>query len=353
MPRAVWRGAISFGLVAVPVRLYPAVKRKAVRFHELDRVTGRRVRHQRVREEPQEPAAEFGPVGGAPVEGGPIEGGPVASPPPQARPPSEPPPPPKAGPPSAPPPSQAGQPPTASPPPLPDPGRPPEPEPERHREVGRDELVRGYEVAPGRYVEVTDEDLEAIAGERTKTVEVEQFVSRRDLDPISFDTPYYVVPDRDATRPFAVLLRAMQETNRAAICWLALRGRRRLAALQPLDGLMLLTTLLFADEIVPLERLRPRLPDDLQDRETQMAELLVDTLAGPWEPERYRDEYRDRLLALIEGRASSEQLQEPDVQPASGVEELMAALTASVEAAKARRDGEEGQPRATRRRKGA
>ena len=329
MPRAVWRGAISFGLVAVPVRLYPAVKRKAVRFHELDRVTGRRVRHQRVREEPQEAAVEFGPV--------------------EAGPPSEPSPPPEAGPP---PPAQPAAP-EPSPPPTPDAGRPPEPRAGPHREVGRDEVVRGYEVAPGRYVEVTDEDLEAIAGERTKTVEVEQFVSRRDLDPISFDTPYYVVPDQAGIRPFAVLLRAMQETNRAAICWLALRGRRRLAALQPVDGLMLLTTLLFADEIVPLEGLRPRLPDDLQDRETQMAELLVDTLAGPWEPERYRDEYRDRLLALIEGRASSEQLEEPDVQPASGVEELMAALTASVEAAKARRSGEEGQPGAARRQKGA
>ena len=328
MPRAVWRGTISFGLVTVPVRLYPAVKRKAVRFHELDRVTGRRVRHQRVREEPAE----------------------EPSPPPHV-----PPPPPQVPPP--PPPPTAQPPSEQPPPPIPAAGPPPQPEPEPStgRDVSRDEVVRGYQFAPGRYVEVTDEDLDAIAGERTKTVEVEQFVSRRDLDPISFDTPYYVVPDRDATRPFAVLLRAMQETNRAAICWLALRGRRRLAALQPLDGVMLLTTLLFADEIVPVEGLRPRLPDDLQEREMQMAELLVDTLAGPWEPERYRDEYRDRLLALIEGRTPSEDLeeQEPERQPAGGVEELMAALTASVEAARARRSGEEDRPRASRRRKGA
>jgi DNA end-binding protein Ku len=327
MPRAVWRGTISFGLVTVPVRLYPAVKRKAVRFRELDRVTGRRVRHQRVREEPAEEAS--------PPPKAPQQAAPPATPPP-IHPPSEPSPPPI---------------PTAGPLPKPE----PEPEPPTGRDVSRDEVVRGYEFAPGRYVEVTDEDLEAIAGERTKTVEVEQFVSRRDLDPISFDTSYYVVPDRDAARPFAVLLRAMQETNRAAICWLALRGRRRLAALQPLDGVMLLTTLLFADEIVPLEALRPRLPDDLQEREMQMAELLVDTLAGPWEPERYRDEYRDRLVALIEGRTPSEDLegQEPDLQPAGGVEELMAALTASVEAAKARRSGEEDQRSARRRRKGA
>jgi DNA end-binding protein Ku len=285
MPRAIWRGSISFGLVTVPVGLYGAVKRRDVRFKEVDRVTGQRVRHLRVpelwasrpdiarqRPEPGEPALT--PAGGK-------------------------------------------TPPT----------------------VSREEIVHGYEVSPGRFVEITDEDLGALRPEHTKTIDVEQFVSRKELDPIYFDVSYYVVPDQDRVRPFALLLRAMQETNRAAICWLVLRSRRHLAAVQPRGNLMLLTTLLFADEIVPVQGLEPVLPSDLSERETEMAELLVNTLAGPFEPERYRDEYRERLLGLIESRAGqAHAVPEPELPPApSGIEDLMTALTASVEQARARR----------------
>lgn len=305
MPRAIWRGTIGFGLVTVRVRLYPAIRRRTVRFRELDRRTGQRVRHRRVSPEP------------SPAE-------PPAPPPPPNAPWGE---------------------------------RPlPAPEAAPAREVTRPDLVRGYELGPGRYVEVTEDDLEAIAPERTRTIDVEQFTSGRDLDPIYFDTSYYVVPDRDAVRPFAVLLRAMQETNRAAICRLVLRSRGHLAALQPRDGVMLLTTLHFADEVLSTDRLGPHLPEDLQEREIRMAEVLVDTLAGPWEPERYRDEYREKLLALIEERAATEGMREPpepEPQPASGVEELMAALQASVEAARARRDAERDGARRGRRRKRA
>jgi DNA end-binding protein Ku len=305
VPRAVWRGSISFGLVTVPVGVYAAVKRRDVRFKEVDRVTGQRVHHLRVREpfatEPQAAVhpSDHGQAGSASA-GRPSPFGP---PPPV--------------------PSAAGPQPAQQPPPS----------------VSKEEIIRGYEIAPGHFVQVSDDDLAALSPERTKTIDVEQFVSRKDLDPIYFESSYYVVPEQDRARPFALLLRAMQETNRAAICWLVLRSRRHLAALQPRGNLMLLTTLLFADEIVPVQGLGPELPSDLSEREIEMAEILVNTLAGPFEPERYRDEYRERLLGLIESRAGKGQVvREPELPPApSGIEDLMAALTASVEQARARR----------------
>jgi DNA end-binding protein Ku len=129
----------------------------------------------------------------------------------------------------------------------------------------------------------------------------------------------------------------MQQTNRAAICWLVLRSKRHLAALQPRGDLMLLTTLLFGDEIVGASQFAPILPSDLSEREVDMAELLVNTLAGPFEPERYRDEYRERLQALIEATAGRGQLiEQPEpAPPPAGVEDLMAALKASIDHAKA------------------
>lgn len=207
------------------------------------------------------------------------------------------------------------------------------------REVPRSDVARGYEISPGRWVEITEEDFSSLAPDRTRTIDVEQFVSCEELDPIYFESFYYVVPDIDRVRPFALMLRAMQQTNRAAICWVVLRSRRHLAALQPRGRVMLMSTLLFADEIIPTRDIEPILPSDLTDREVEMAELLVDTLSGPFEPERYRDEYREKVLALIESRAGGARVVEEPELPAAplGIDELMAALKASIEQAKARR----------------
>ena len=322
MARAVWRGTISFGLVTIPVRLYPAIKRRGVRFRELDRRTGQRVRHQRV-----------GPAGGwEPPGEGELERAAEARPAEEASPVQR---------------EDAPE------------GRPerwpvPEPRTRSAAEVTRDQLVRGYEYSPGRFVQVTDEELAELVPERTKAIDVEQFVSRSELDPIYFDTSYYVVPEPGPVRPFPVLLRAMQQTDGAAVCWIVLRTRRHLAVLQPRGALMLLTTLLFSDEIVPVEDLHPVLPDDLHEPEIEMAELLVNTLTGPWEPERYRDEYREKVLTLVEGRAAAEEPVEniePERSATAGVDELLAVLKASVEEARARREEREKKP--ARRRRGA
>ena len=262
------------------------MRRQDVHFREVDRLTGQRLRHMRVRDLEPEPEPE-------------VHEWPV---PPLRRPLGD-----------------------TSP-------------PGGEEAIPRSEVVRGFEVEPGRYVEITDEDLEEVAPERTRAIDVEQFVSRKELDPIYFDSAYFVVPDLDRVRPFALLLRAMQQTNRAAICWLVLRSKRHLAALQPRGSLMLLTTLLFADEVVRTEGLERPLPEGLSEREVEMAELLVKTLSGPFEPERYRDERRERLLAIIESRAGEARRVEPELpEPVTGVEDLMAALQASIEAAKEKR----------------
>jgi DNA end-binding protein Ku len=288
MPQAVWTGTISFGLVSVPVRLYPATRRKDVRFHEIDRETGQRIRHQRVTE-------------------------------------------------------------SVAPEPLPESqARPVEP-----AVVPASEIVRGFEVGPDRYVTLEREDLAELAPEQTRTIEIEQFVDAGVVDTIYFDRSYYAVPDRDHARPYALLTEAMRETKKLAICWFVLRRKRYLAAVRADGNLMILTTLFFADEIVPREGLEPRPVADLSRREREMAQLLVNTLSGPFEPERYPDDYRQRVQALIEGRAKDVRQSPSQAQGRSaGIDELMAALQASVSEARSQRKVKPHPP-ARRKRKSA
>jgi len=312
MPQAVWTGTISFGLVSAPVRLYPATRRKDVRFHEIDRGTGQRIRHQRVTESvtserlPESPMRSFDPpeTRFAPREA------------------------------SAPP--RAGQ------------GVPTAP-----AVVPASEIVRGFEVGPDRYVTLEREDLGEIAPEQTRTIDIEQFVDAGAVDTIYFDRSYYAVPDRDHARPYALLTEAMRETKKLAICWFVLRRKRYLAAVRADGNLMILTTLFFVDEIVPRAGLEPRPVADLSKREREMAQLLVNTLSGPFEPERYPDDYRQRVQALIEGRAE-EVRQSPSLAQGrrAGIDELMAALRASVSEARSQRKVKPHPP-ARRKRKSA
>jgi DNA end-binding protein Ku len=318
MPRSFWKGAISFGLVNISVRLYPATRHLDVRFRELDRSSGQRLRHQRIRATWQE--ALPGPAAGSVTRDASAEPAP-GSPEPARRP--------------APPAEY-------------------EPWPEypqaRSEAVGSSEVVKGFEVEPNRYVTVTEAELASLAPERSRTIDIEQFVSASDVDPIYFDTSYYVVPDVDSARSFAVLLEGMRDTDRLALGWIVLRRKRHLAALRAREGLMVLTTMFHADEILAVADRLPLLPADLSPRERDMARLLIETLSGPFEPERYRDEYRDRLVGLLEerGATDSKQIPEPvEAASPSGIDELMAALQASVE--RARQQKAEKPRRQTRR----
>jgi DNA end-binding protein Ku len=294
MARAVWSGTISFGLVSVPVRLYPATRRKDVRFHEIDRSTGRRIRHQKVIEETA-----------APTLPSPRGGGNYFSP---------------------------GREGVASAPTLPQRGR--ELLPAMPQPVAPADVLKGFEVGKDRYVTVGRGELEELAPERTRTIDVEQFVDASAVDPIYYDVSYYAVPERGNERAYGLLVDAMRETGKIAIAWFVLRRKRYLAALRPQGRLMVLSTMFHADEILPPAELEPAKPSGLSQKEREMATLLVNTLSGPFEPERYPDEYRQRLKGLIEGRAASAQPAAPEGVTGSGVTDLMAALRASIEQAR-------------------
>jgi DNA end-binding protein Ku len=320
MPRAIWRGAISFGLVSIRVRLHPATRHLDVRFRELDGATGRRLRHQRVRQDPVGPEWTFEP-------GTPPQPATTVAP--------------SSG-------RQPGPPVPVIPPATP-PGA---------ASVRAEEIVRGFEFEPERYLTVRAAELEALAPQRTRTIDIEQFVASADVDPIYFDTSYYVVPEFENVRSFAVLLEGMRATGRLALSWIVLRKKRHLAALRERGQVMVLSTMLHADEVLPADQLQVPLPADLSSRERDMARLLIETLSGPFEPERYRDEYRERLVSLLERRASSQRtprLEPERAAPVTGIEDLMAALQASVE--RARQQRAEERPPAARaprgRRRGA
>jgi DNA end-binding protein Ku len=299
-------------MVVVPVRLYPAVRRKVVRFRELDR-SGRRVRHLRV----SEPDAGWTPPSQAP-EPRELQDAPRFEPT------------------SAPRFERADR-----PPPTVDEPAPPE--------VAFEEIRKGYEVAPGEYVTLTREEVAALAPERSRAIDVQQFVDVSSVDPIYFQSSYHVVPDRDWVAPFHLLRRTMAEADRMAIAWFTLRSRRYLCAVRAFGDLMLLTTMLHADEIMPADFGVSDAESAPSEKETKMARLLIDTLSGPFEPERYPDEHRRRVLEAIEAKTPSAA---PNLTPppATRVVDLMAALEASVKAAKAARGEDDRQTKPRRRR---
>jgi DNA end-binding protein Ku len=308
MPRAVWSGTVSFGLVSIPVRLYPATRRQDIRFHEIDRSSGQRIRHQKVVDEvPRQDGRRIE----APSLPSPASGGGRF---------------------------------------VPDTLVPTAPQ---WQTVASADVVKGFEVAKDRYVTVAREELDQLAPERSRTIEVEQFVDASAIDPIYYETSYYAVPDRDYQRAYGLLVDAMHETRKVAIAWFVLRRKRYLAALRPQGRLMVLTTMFRADEILPTAELEPAKPTDLKKKEREMAALLINTLAGPFEPERYPDDYRQRLKTLIEGRAASARPASVEIVTAGGVNDLMAALRASVDQARRVSKGRARPPATRRKRKTA
>ena len=311
MPTAVWTGSLSLGLVVVPVRLYPAIQRKTVRFHELDR-GGRRVRHVRVSEpEVEHEPMDHGP-GLRPMD---RTSGPRVDLAPRQEP------------------REQTSPGFWTPPP----------------ELAFEEIRKGFEVAPGQYVSMTREEVAALAPERSRVIDVEQFVGVAAVDPIYFESRYYVVPDREWSSPFRVLRQAMAAADRMAIAWFTLRSRRYLCAVRPFGDVMLLTTMVHADEVLSADFWDPHVDAVPTEKELKMARLLIDTLSGPFEPERYPDEQRERVLRAIEEKSPSQAAMSA-VPPPTRVLDLMAALEASVKAAKAARAGQDRQAKTRGRR---
>jgi DNA end-binding protein Ku len=264
MARAIWTGAISFGLVNVPVKLYSATAAKTVRFHQLHDKDGVRIQQKRI----------------CPADG---------------------------------------------------------------EEVSYEHLVKGFEIAPDRYVIVTQEELDALDPRKTKTIDIEEFVDLAQIDPVYYDSAYHLAPATGGAKGYRLLLSAMEEAGKVAIGRFVLRTRQQLCALRPADGVLMLSTMLYGDEVHAPERL-----DELEAlgdveasaREVEMARELIDSLATAFEPERYRDEYRERVLALIERKAAGEEIAvQPAAEEPSAVPDLMAALEASVAAIRGADDG--------------
>src|SRR5947209_13631009 len=303
MATAVWTGSLSLGLVVVPVRLYPAIHKKTVRFHELDRA-GRRVRHVRVAEPDLAPEA----YGRDAVDLQRAQRFDTTAPPTRF---------------------------FEAPPPAP--------------EVAYREVRKGYEVAPGEYVSMSREEVAELAPERSRVIDVQQFVDVSAVDPIYFESRYYVVPDRESASPFRILRQALAAADRMAIAWFTLRSRRYLSVIRPYGNVMLLTTMVHADEIAAADFYIPDADSTPPDKELKMARLLIDTLSGPFEPERYPDEHRQRLLDAIATKTPSI-AESPTAPSPTRIVDLMAALEASVKAAKAARADQEKQAKTPRRR---
>jgi DNA end-binding protein Ku len=292
MARSVWRGTLSFGLVAIPVSLYPATEAKDVRFHLFDR-QGRRVRYRRV--------VDAGPSG-APQEIDDVEAVAEAT----EREPAE--------------------------------GRD-EPDGAAETEVAYDDLVRGYEVEPETYVFLETEEIERARPSPSRVIDLEHFVRLEDIDPVYFEKAYYVAPGRGAERSYGLLLRTLKETGRVGIGRFVLRTKPHLVALRPMDDALALETLFFGDEV---RDARPLVGEvgraDVTDREVDVSKLLVEALAMEWDPSVFSDEYREELLRMIAERPP-EHVEGPADAPApeARVGELLEALKRSVEEAKTRR----------------
>src|ERR687887_16541 len=266
MARSIWSGAISFGLVNVPVKLYSAVSRKTVRFNQLNAETGNRIAQKRV-------------------------------------------------------------------------------DPETGEEVPYEQIVKGFELTKDRYVVITPDELDALDPERSRTVDIEDFVDLADIDPIYYDHPYYLVPDKGAAKAYGLLLNAMEASEKVAIARVVIRSKEALVAIRPAGELLMMETMIFHDEVVPHDDLDD-LPDSkdlkVSDREVKMAQQLIDSLSSEFTPEKYRDEYRDKVLDLIERKASGEEVVvQPEAPAPAKVPDLMAALEASLAAVKDDAKGED------------
>jgi DNA end-binding protein Ku len=209
-------------------------------------------------------------------------------------------------------------------------------------EVPYEQIVRAFEIAPDRYVPLGKDELEALAPQRTRAIEVQDFVDLDQIDPIYFDSPYYLGPAPGAEKAYSLLAEAMRRSGKVAIARFVFRNKEHLAALRPSEGVLTLTTMRFADEVVPpseLEDVLPAEPPKPARREVEMAGRLIDSLAGDFDPGAYRDEYREELLALIERKAAGEKVLSPpapeELKP-TGAPDLMSALEQSIAAVKGR-----------------
>ena len=258
MPRPVWSGTVSFGLVTIPVKMFNAVSRKSVSFNQLDSRSMARIKYKKV-------SADDGD------------------------------------------------------------------------EVPDENIVKGYEVAKGRYIVVDPDELEQFMPSATRALELDEFVDLAELDPILFDSPYYLAPDK-APKPYVLLAKAMEAAGKVGVGRLVMRNKQYIAAIRAVDGHLVMSTMVYEDEVVnpsSIDEMTDLEGVEVSDKELAMAGQLVESLAGTFDHDHYKDSYRLQVMDLIEKKAAGEELTMPE-RPSSSpaVIDLMAALEASVKAAK-------------------
>ncbi|WP_425057834.1 Non-homologous end joining protein Ku [Sporomusa carbonis] len=263
MPRPMWSGSISFGLVNIPVKLYNAVKKKTIHFNQLRKSDGCRIRLKKV----------------CSADGA---------------------------------------------------------------EVPAESIVKGYEVSPDQYVVVTSEELEAIQPKNARTISIEDFVKLEQIDPLYYDSCYYLTPDKGAGKAYSLLLAAMQKTGKVAIARIVMRNKEYLTAIRPTGNVLALSTMHFADEVVAAEQLED-LPSDVPEpdkKELAMAEQLIESLSTEFEPGKYHDQYYQEMLEMIEKKAEGQTIvRQPEAKDDGKIIDLMAALEASISAIKTKNSG--------------
>jgi DNA end-binding protein Ku len=262
VPRAIWKGVITFGMVSIPVQLYPATQDKDVSFHLLHKPDHSRIKFKRWC------AAE-------------------------------------------------------------------------DREVEQDELVKAFEVSKDQYVEITDEDLEKLPLPARHTIELSAFVSAEEIDPIYYEKSYYLEPEETGVKPYALLMKVLEKKGVTGVASIALRNKESLCALRPMDGTILLETLHYPDEIRERD---DSLPDvTVNERELAIASTLVDALAEPFDPSKYHDHYREALLELIKAKTEGREVVAAESETPGQVTDIMEALRASLEQARKRKSGGDGE----------
>src|SRR5260221_1666276 len=206
-------------------------------------------------------------------------------------------------------------------------------------EVPYEEIVKAFEITPGQYVPLGKDEIAALAPERTRSIEVQDFVDLDEIDPIYFDSPYYLGPAEGAEKAYSLLAKAMEATGKVAIARFVFRNKEHLAAIRPSNGVLTLTTMRFADEVVSADELEDVLPAEqpkVAKLEQEMAEELIDSLSTKFDPDSYRDEYREELMSLIERKAEGKEVVTPEAEEpkATKAPDLMAALEESIAAVK-------------------
>lgn len=254
-PRSMWKGAISFGLVTIPVSVFPATEEKSLRFNQLHDADMGRVRQKRVCE---------------------IDG----------------------------------------------------------EEVTYEHIVKGYEYEKDHYVVITDDDLDKVPVESSRAIDIVQFVELDEIDPILFKKSYYLVPDETGAKAYALLRKALSEESKVGIAKVSFRDKEHLAALRFKDNVFVLETMFWPDEIRAADFETVDGDSKVRGQEVEMAKSLIENLTEPWNPDAFKDDYREALMGIVEKKVAGEEIEfAPETAPAKVVD-LMEALKASVAAAK-------------------